>query len=358
MHYFSHIRTKNRDMSPECREKAGHISLHLATLFLFTCTLLLSGCSSDKASREFFAMDTVMRISASGGNAEQALEDAEAEINRLDRLFSISVSDSDIARLNRSGRGAVSAETGQLLERSAEFSSRTDGSCDITVYPLEKLWGFYDGNQKVPSKAALSSALQSVGMEHCHIDRQSVVLDAGTQLDLGAIAKGYASYRAAELIQDAGVSSANLSLGGNVHVVGAKPDGSNWKVAIADPNNPDSYAGILEVQDTAVVTSGGYQRFFRENGTVYHHILDPKTGYPADNTLLSVSIISRDDVLADALSTALFVMGEDKAIDFWKSAAFDFEMILITTEGSVLCSEGVSNSFTPAASYEREVISR
>lgn len=166
MHYFSHIRTKNRDMSPECREKAGHISLHLATLFLFTCTLLLSGCSSDKASREFFAMDTVMRISASGGNAEQALEDAEAEINRLDRLFSISVSDSDIARLNRSGRGAVSAETGQLLERSAEFSSRTDGSFDITVYPLEKLWGFYDGNQKVPSKAALSSALQSVGMEH------------------------------------------------------------------------------------------------------------------------------------------------------------------------------------------------
>lgn len=186
MHYFSHIRTKNRDMSPECREKAGHISLHLATLFLFTCTLLLSGCSSDKASREFFAMDTVMRISASGGNAEQALGGRRSgNSTRLDRLFSISVSDSDIARLNRSGRGAVSAETGQLLERSAEFSSRTDGSFDITVYPLEKLWGFYDGNQKVPSKAALSSALQSVGMEHCHIDRQSVVLDAGNTAGSG-----------------------------------------------------------------------------------------------------------------------------------------------------------------------------
>ena len=214
-----------------------HVLLLLAVPVLFLGLLLLSGCASDEASCDFFAMDTVMHLSASGERAEEALADAEAEIERLDHLFSISVSDSDIARLNRTGSAVVSAETRQLMECSLELSRITDGAFDITLYPVSELWGFYSDSQQVPEKTELAAALQHVGIEHCHMERDSVTLDAGTKLDLGAIAKGYASARAAEVLQEAGVTSANLSLGGNIHVIGTKPGGSDWTVAIADPKD-------------------------------------------------------------------------------------------------------------------------
>ena len=333
-----------------------HVLLLLAVPVLFLGLLLLSGCASDEASCDFFAMDTVMHLSASGERAEEALADAEAEIERLDHLFSISVSDSDIARLNRTGSAVVSAETRQLMECSLELSRITDGAFDITLYPVSELWGFYSDSQQVPEKTELTAALQHVGIEHCHMERDSVTLDAGTKLDLGAIAKGYASARAAEVLQEAGVTSANLSLGGNIHVIGTKPGGSDWTVAIADPKDTNRYAGTLKVRDTAVVTSGGYQRFFEEDGTVYHHILDPETGYPADSGLLSVTIVSEDDTLADALSTALFVMGEEDAVAFWKTAGLAFDMVLITADGRALYSEGLETAFTPDADYASEVI--
>lgn len=356
MCHLHHLKIANRPATGRYRGRTRDAFFLLAASFSLLCVLLLSGCASEEASCDFFAMDTVMHLSAFGDDAEAALADAEAEIVRLDHLFSISVSDSDIARLNRSGCTAVSEETRQLLERSSEWSKKTDGAFDITIYPVAELWGFYADSQRVPAASELASALQYVGMEHFQMDGDTVTLDDGTRIDLGAVAKGYASAQAAKLLQEAGVHSANLSLGGNIHVVGTKPDGSDWTVAIVDPTDTARYAGTLEVQDTAVVTSGGYQRFFEEDGTVYHHILDPKTGYPTDNTLLSVTIVSPDDALADALSTALFVMGEEDAIQFWKRSDMEFEMILITEDGRTLCSEGLEPVFTPAANYQIEVI--
>lgn len=303
-------------------------------------------------------MDTVMTLSAYGDHAQEALADVETELYRLDRLFSISSSSGDIAQLNRSGSATVSDETSKLLKRALVLGKDTDGALDITLYPLSQLWGFYSGDYQVPTSGQIQTALQTVGQQHCHVDGTSVTLDKGTQLDLGAIAKGYASYRAAKLLTDAGVTSANLSLGGNVHVLGTKPDGSNWKVAITDPNDTSDYAGVLQVQDTAVVTSGGYQRFFEQNGKVYHHILDPTTGAPAQSGLISATVISQDDVLADALSTALFVMGSDKATAYWQNSKDAFEIVLITEDNRVLCSEGIADAFTPTSKYTMEVISR
>lgn len=320
--------------------------------------LPLTGCASQEVTRECFAMDTVMTLSAYGDHAETALTDVETELYRLDRLFSISSSTGDIAKLNRSGSATVSNETAKLLKRALTLSQETEGALDITLYPVSQLWGFYSGDFQVPTSSQIQTALQTVGRNHCHLKGTSVTLDKGTQLDLGAIAKGYASYRAAKLLTDAGVTSANLSLGGNVHVVGTKPDGSNWRVAIIDPNNTSNYAGILQVQDTAVVTSGGYQRNFKKNGKVYHHILDPATGFPAQSGLLSATIISQDDVLADALSTALFVMGPDKAAAYWQGSKDAFEMVLVTEDHRILCSEGIADSFTPTDQYTMEVISR
>lgn len=335
-----------------------HILPLIMTLSALFLAFPLSSCGTQTVSRECFAMDTVMTLSATGAYAEQALNDAEQELYRLDRLFSISSAAGDIAQLNHSSSASVSDETGQLLTRALSFSEQTDGAFDITIYPVAQLWGFYFGEFQVPSASTLQSALKNVSWKRCHLEGNSVTLEEGTQLDLGAIAKGYASARVAQLIQNAGVSSANLSLGGNIHVVGSKPDGSDWKVAIADPEAPSDYAGILQVQDTAVVTSGGYQRYFTENGTTYHHILDPKTGYPARSGLRSVTVISQDDVLADALSTALFVMGPEKAAAYWRQAEEAFEVIFLTDSHTILCSEGIADRFTPADRYTMEVIHR
>ena len=352
----AHFSPQNGAHSPQNRL---HRFLCCMTALVSLLLLPLTGCgASQEVTRECFAMDTVMTLSAYGDHAEEALTDVETELYRLDRLFSISSSAGDIARLNRSGSATVSDETSKLLKRALTLCQETDGALDVTLYPLSQLWGFYSGDFQVPTSAQRQTALQTVGWQHCHLDGTSVTLDKGTQLDLGAIAKGYASYRAAQLLTDAGVTSANLSLGGNVHVLGTKPDGSNWKVAIADPNDTSSYAGILQVQDTAVVTSGGYQRFFEQNGKVYHHILDPSTGAPAQSGLLSATVISQDDVLADALSTALFVMGPDKATTYWQTSNESFEMVLITEDNRILCSEGIADAFTPADQYTMEVISR
>lgn len=358
MHNRSQVQIEHNYIAEPSRPRAHCLFLNSLLPLIFALSFLLAGCSFHETSRDFFAMDTVMHLSASGSHAEQGLDAAEDEINRLDRLFSISNADSDIARLNQSGSTTVSDETLQLLARSKEINSQTGCAFDITVYPVASLWGFYSGNFQVPDQKALSAALSSVGMDHVQVNHSSVTLDSGTQLDLGAIAKGYASNRAAKIIEESGVTSANLSLGGNVHVVGTKPDGSNWKVAITDPNNTDHYAGVLSVQDTAVVTSGGYERFFQADGKTYHHILDPKTGYPADSGLLSVTIVSQDDVLADALSTALFVMGEDRAVDFWRASTANFEMVLITRDGRIRYSEGLESAFSLAADYKAEVIHR
>ena len=164
-------------------------------------------------------------------------------------------------------------------------------------------------------------------------------------VDLGGIAKGYASDKLAELLKKKGVKSAWLSLGGNVCAIGTKPDGSPWRSAVQNPADENDYVGVVEISDACAVTSGGYQRYFEENGKKYHHIIDPATGKPAESGLTSVTIICKDGTKADALSTALYVMGLDDALAYWKTQD-DFEVILVTEEGEVVATEGLKDSFT------------
>lgn len=171
----------------------------------------------------------------------------------------------------------------------------------------------------------------------------------GMEIDLGGIAKGYTGDRVMQAFKKAGVSSGLISLGGNVQALGSKPDGSPWRVAIQDPQNELEYLGILEIVDKAVITSGGYERYFEEDGVRYHHIIDPRTGYPADSGLLSATIISEDGALADGLSTSLFIMGKDAAEDFWRERSDKFDYILETTDGRLYVTEGVVGSFTTNA---------
>ena len=153
------------------------------------------------------------------------------------------------------------------------------------------------------------------------------------KIDLGGIAKGYTSSRIMDIFKENGITSGLVNLGGNVQALGTKTDGSNWRVAVQSP-------------DEAVITSGGYERYFEQDGVTYHHIIDPKTGYPAENGLVSVTIVSSDGTLADGLSTSLFIMGEEKAAEFWKAHSDEFEAILETDDGTIYVTEGLKDSFT------------
>ena len=316
--------------------------------------ILTSGCSLEsKYNCEFFAMDTVMTINAYGSKSESAVKAAQNEISRLDKLLSVQNENSEIFRLNQSKQMTVSEDTLTLITRSKEIYTLTDGAFDITCEPLAREWGFYSGlKNKVPSQKAIENALKAVGAEHINIENSTVTLDENTSLDLGGIAKGYASHKAAEILKEYGVASALMSLGGNVRAVGTKPDGDFWSVAITDPDDNAKSIGTLKISDKAVVTSGGYQRYFEENGQTYHHIIDTKTGYPADSGLKSVTIVSDDDALADALSTALFVMGLEKSEEFYSENSSLFGAVFITDKGEIYVTDNLKDSFMSEQGFE------
>ena len=316
--------------------------------------VLSSGCSLEsKYDCEFFAMDTVMTINAYGSNSEIAVKAAQNEINRLDKLLSVQNENSEIFKLNQSKKMTVSEDTLTLITRSKELYMLTDGAFDISCEPLTREWGFYLGlENKVPSQKAIETALEGVGAEHIKFENSTVTLDKNSSLDLGGIAKGYASHKAAEILKEYGVTSALMSLGGNVRAVGSKPDGDFWSVAVTDPDDNTKSIGTLKISDKAVVTSGGYQRYFEENGQIYHHIIDTKTGYPADSGLKSVTVVSEDDTLADALSTALFVMGLEKSGEFYRENSNFFGAVFITDKGEIYVTDNLKDSFMSEQGFE------
>ncbi len=313
--------------------------------------------NTKEAVRDIFAMDTYMTVKAYGENADEAVELAEAEILRLDALLSTGAEDSEIAQINANGGGAVSDDTAYLLMRSLELYDDTEGAFNIAVYPIMEAWGFTGGNYNVPEDEVLQPLLQLTDVSAIDLNQEKmqVTFDTpGMKIDLGGIAKGYTSARIMDIFMECGVESGLVSLGGNVQALGRKTDGSFWKVAIQNPDDASGYIGVLETADKAVITSGGYERYFEEDGVTYHHIIDPATGYPAENGLVSVTIVSADGTLADGLSTSLFIMGKDKAIDYWKDRSDIFDMILMTDDGKIYISEGIEDSFS--SDYEYDVV--
>ena len=326
---------------------------HFQLLLIFCLPLLLlTGCAAAGSSREFFAMDTVMQATAYGSGADDALQAAEEDIYRLEQLFSCQAPEAELARCNRAGQLTVSAETAALVQTALDLSEATGGAYDPTLYTLSLAWGFSGGAYRVPDAEELRSLLAVTGASRVSVNGCRVTLQLGTQLDLGGIAKGYAAGQLRKLLTDAGIRSAIVSLGGNIAAVGTKPDGSDWQVGLQDPENPDTYFGILSVRDACVVTSGGYQRYFEQDGVRYHHILDPKTGCPAESGLLSVSVVSEDDTLADALSTALFVMGFDEGQALWRSGTLPFEAVWMLQDGSVYLTPGLSGSYRSERAFQ------
>ncbi len=340
-------------------------------LFLvFNLVFVLCACESEtnaekdgmiSATREIFAMDTYMTVTAYGENADKAVEAAEKEIYRLDSLLSTGNTDSEVYKINSTGEGSLSEDTEKLIEKSEWIYENTDGAYDITVYPLMDLWGFTGDKQAVPDDEDIKRVADVCGFDKLTYADGFIKLGENMGIDFGGIAKGYTSDSIMRIFEEYNITSGIVSLGGNVQCCGNKTDGSMWKCGITDPDNHNdtgSLMGVISVSDKAVITSGGYERFFTDekSGKTYHHIMDPKSGYPAESGLKSVTIVSRDGTLADGLSTACFVMGKERALDFWRKNSDKFDMVLMDDNRKIFVTEGIAKDFT--SEYDFEIVKK
>lgn len=297
---------------------------------------------------QIFAMDTFMDLKAYGENAEKALLESEKEINRLESLFSSTVEKSEVYAINaNAGKQAVtvSEDTLDIIQKSKQYYDITEGAFDITIAPILKAWGFTEQNKRVPPEQELQQKMELVDQSALILNENTVFLQKPDMaIDLGGIAKGFASDRVNEILKQYGVTSAVISLGGNVSAIGKKQDGTKWSVGVQDPLNAEGFIGVLHVEDTSVITSGVYQRFFEENGKKYHHIIDSTTAKPAQSGLLAVTIVCKNGAMADALSTSLMVAGLEKGSTLWRKYA-DFGVIFVTEQKEIYITEDIADMF-------------
>lgn len=323
------------------------VAVSLVIVFFFPGLLSPQMEPQSEATRELFAMDTYITMTAYGQDAERALTEAENKLTELEQLWSVTDLDSNIYAVNHSNGQpvSVSKETVDLLSFALQMAEETDGALEPTIYPVLSAWGFTTEDNHVPSDIEISELMKNVGYERVKLDSNNVQLESGVMLDLGAVGKGYAGDLVAQVLQENGITSALLDFGGNIQTIGTKPDGSVWRLGLRDPFS-DGTLGVLEISNMAVVTSGNYERYFiGEDGKQYGHIIDSDTGYPAESGLVSVTVIALEGRLCDALSTSLFVMGLDRASEYWKQHG-NFDMILITEDGVIYLTEGIADTFT------------
>ena len=314
-----------------------------------------------------------MEVAAYGEHAEQAVKYTEKRIEELENRLSRTKADSLVSGLNRDGSiRHLTYDYWNLIARAKEYRDATNGAFDITIAPVMDAWGFTEDSFRVPEQSELDTLLKKVNSDAIQMlgsPSDSVTLGEGQAIDLGGIAKGYTSDCVEAVFYDHEIENGKISLGGNVFVLGTKPDGSDWRVGIKDPRNESGLAAILSLRDAYAITSGGYERYFEENGKTYHHIIDPATGYPADSGLLSVTVVAADNgpdwagagngAMCDAFSTALFVMGEEQALDFWRNGGYDFDLVLVTEDGRVVITAGLADRFEEVkdSGYTYETVS-
>ena len=352
----------------ERRREAGRKKNRLVVVALLLAAILLalvwSSVRRDAPARTrmVFAMDTVMTLCGYGSHADAAEEALEQALHDMDRAWSRTDPASTIYQLNHVSGEAVPVEgdVAAMLSSAQVWSRSTGGAFDVTVAPLSDLWGFPNRQFRVPEEAELTRALAHVGMEHLHLASDTMRLDPGAEIDLGGIAKGRGVEEAWRIFQEAGVRHAFANLGGDVMLMGGRPDGSPWRVAVQDPRNPEGSVGTLSLREGFVLTSGDNQRYFVEDGVRYHHILNPKTGRPARTDLHSVTVVATleegNGMMCDALSTALFVMGEREAVRYWQDHRDVFNMVLVTADGRIVVTPGLRESFTPTGDAPAEFL--
>lgn len=325
---------------------------------LLSTSLLFTGCmqketATEPLSRTQFVLGTTATITLYDNQSEELLNKAFDKLTTLEDVLSINKTGTLIDEINdASGKEAVAVDpaTFSLIEKGLSYSELTDGAFDLTIGPLVKLWHIGFNDAKVPTREEIDAKLPLINYQDVVLDKagQTVYLPhEGMMIDLGGIGKGYAADEVAELLRNEGTKHAIINLGGNVYTIGDKPGNKSWTIGVQDPFNPrGATIGTIGAVDQSLVTSGIYERYLTaEDGTNYHHILDPKTGYPFNNELAGVTIISRSSTDGDALSTATFALGTTDGLNFIEGLD-DVEAIFVTTDKKVYITSGLKTKFT------------
>ncbi len=291
-------------------------------------------------------MNTLISIrvfSSSEGQKDAVITAFSDRINELDALFDANKENSDVSLVNgKDTKIKVKNDTAKIIEKSIFANILTEGAFDITIMPVLKLWGFNSGNYAVPASDNIRSALELSGADKISLEGNVVEKAENTEISLGGIAKGYLGDELLKIAKEKRVSGV-ISLGGNIVLCGENQEKGEWTVGVKNPLETSSLACTFKHKgNVSVVTSGGYERSFRKDGKTYHHIIDTQTGEPAKSDLLSVTVIGTDGAMCDALSTALFIMGKEKAVKFAKEHN-DFQYIFITENKDIIITDGVEN---------------
>ena len=307
----------------------------------------------------FEALGTINEIMVFGGFGQTLLEEAAERVMQINNRMSPFIPVSDIARLNHNAGlkpVTVHPETLQLLRTAKQISKLSNGAFDITVRPLIELWGIGKKQNYIPSRREINKAMRLTGSKDLVLDEQAgaaYLKRKGQAADLGGIAKGYAADEVKRILTEADVTSAMINLGGNIVTVGSHPDGAPWHIGIQNPLAvTGEYLGRITCRDDTVVTSGSNERFFIKDGIRYHHILDPHTGEPAQSGLLGVTAVCKSSTEADALTTAVFVLGMYRGVKLIKQ--FQAEAVFLTEDYKVYTTDGLTNRFELAPLLQRK----
>lgn len=311
----------------------------------------LSGCKSanSQVSATNYCFNTAITItiynSAGETNAEDIIDECFGLCHHYESVLSRTIEDSDISKINNSNGSPVEVNqiVADIIEHSNEYSKLSNGAFDITIAPLTSLWNINENTGFIPSEKEIKNALKHINYNTIAVSEDKVTLsDKKAQIDLGGIAKGFVADKLKSFMISEGVTSAIIDLGGNILTIGGKTEDDGFNIGIKKPfsENAADYAATIEVTDKSVVTSGIYERYFKKNNKIYHHILDTKTGYPVENNLYSVTIISRDSEAGDSLSTSAFALGLKDGKKLINSIKHT-EAIFITNENEIVLTKGL-----------------
>jgi FAD:protein FMN transferase len=306
--------------------------------------------SGSAINKTFFALGTINSIKIFDSRKEHILEEAVERVSEIEDRMSAFNPESDLSKLRaNAGRGfqKMHRDTFRLIRKAVTFGALSSGMFDVTIRPLVELWGINKKGNFVPSDSEIQSALSLVNYQDIGLNERSLGVSLkklGQSLDLGGIAKGFAADEVKRILLKNGIRSAMINLGGNIMAVGKRPDGQPWQIGVQNPLAPTGqYLGILSETNKTVVTSGSNERFFIKDGIRYHHILDPRTGRPAQSSVLSVTAVCACSEDADALTTALFILGPEKSEPLLRKV--EAEAIFINKDLSVNVSQGLENNF-------------
>ncbi|KEI05452.1 FAD:protein FMN transferase [Clostridium botulinum] len=325
----------------------------LLIISLLMLVLSLGGCGKKEVkqyTKTFIALGTAINFNIFSHNekeAQLALEEGVKKVKEIENKMSVNIKQSEISTLNTNGQSKVSDETFYVIKNGLKYSKIAKGKFDITVEPLVRIWGIGTDHARIPNNNEISNAKKLINYNNVSLDEKNnkVTLGRSQQMDLGAIAKGYAADEAKKVFLKHNIKSGTINLGGNVMTIGNKVDGSEWKIGMQNPfGTRDDCMGIVYGKKLSVVTSGNYERYFEKDGVRYHHILDIDTGYPSKSEVISATIISENGIDGDALSTTVYILGVEKGLELIEELK-GIDAILITKDRKVYVTKNIKNKF-------------